>query len=312
MASASVLMSRLMSMMLMVIVGFAAVRLHVIESRESQTLSRLVIYILQPCLIFRSFQIQITSERMYGFAVSMIFGFVVYIFWIVGTMLVKKPLHLDSIDQCTLIYGNVGNLMLPLVNMMLGSEYVFYASSLQVAFNVFAWTHAQTAISGQRKISVKKMLLNSNMIAMIVGLLFCLLQIPIPEVIDTAMEGLAAMVGPASMLVIGIVIAGSDLRSVFTSRRAYLISFGRLVVMPFAVLVLLKVSGIFTWHPELLPILTVSFILTCAPPAATISQLSVLYNKRPFECSQYNVLSMIACVLTMPLMLALFERVFGL
>ena len=46
-----ILMSKLMAMMVMVIVGYAAVKLHVVESKDSVTLSRLTVYILQPCLI---------------------------------------------------------------------------------------------------------------------------------------------------------------------------------------------------------------------------------------------------------------------
>lgn len=311
MASTTVLMSRLASMMLMVIVGFVVVRLHVIKSSDSKVLSTLVVYILQPCLICRAFQIDITPERMYGFIASMIFGIVVYIVWILLATLAKKPFRLDSIDVCTLIYGNVGNLMLPLINMMLGNEYVFYASSLQIPFNLFVWTHAQTIISERRGINIRKILLNPNMIALFVGLLLCALQIRIPTVIDTAMEGLAGMVGPTSMLVVGIVIAGHDLKSVFTSKRAYFISLGRLVIMPAVALLILLASGIFTRSPELLPVLSVLFIAMCAPAAASVSQLAVLYDKKPFEASVYNVLSMIACVLTMPLMLALFQLIFG-
>ena len=58
-----VLMSKLMAMMVMVVVGYAAVKLHVVESKDSLTLSRLTVYILQPCLICRSVQIDLTPER---------------------------------------------------------------------------------------------------------------------------------------------------------------------------------------------------------------------------------------------------------
>ena len=41
-----ILMSKLAAMMLMVIVGFGAVKSRVIESNDSKTLSRLIVYIL--------------------------------------------------------------------------------------------------------------------------------------------------------------------------------------------------------------------------------------------------------------------------
>ena len=53
-----ILMSKLAAMMLMVIVGYGAVKFHVVESDDSKTLSRLIVYILQPCLICRAFPVR--------------------------------------------------------------------------------------------------------------------------------------------------------------------------------------------------------------------------------------------------------------
>ena len=311
MSTGLVLMSKLMAMMVMVAVGYAAVKLHVVESRDSRTLSRLTVYILQPCLICRSVQIDLTPERLNGFLCALILGIVTYIFWIVALGLLKKPLRLDAVDRCNLIYSNVGNLALPLINMILGSEYVFYASALQIPFNLLIWTHGNSIISGERHLHFRKIIFNPNIIALVTGILLVLLHIRLPDVIDTAMEGLGSMVGPSSMLVIGIVIAGSDLRGIITNRRAYAISLGRLIVMPVSLLLLILASGILTRHPELTPVFRVCFIALCTPPGATVSQLAVLYDKKAYESSVYSVLSMALCIVTMPLMLMAFQFVFG-
>ena len=278
MSTGLVLMSKLMAMMVMVAVGYAAVKLHVVESSDSRTLSRLTVYILQPCLICRSVQIDLTPERLNG---------------------------------CNLIYSNVGNLALPLINMILGSEYVFYASALQIPFNLLIWTHGNSIISGERHLHFRKIIFNPNIIALVTGILLVLLHIRLPDVIDTAMEGLGSMVGPSSMLVIGIVIAGSDLRGIITNKRAYAIALGRLIVMPVSLLLLILASGILRRHPELTPVFRVCFIALCTPPGATVSQLAVLYDKKAYESSVYSVLSMALCIVTMPLMLMAFQLLFG-
>ena len=311
MSTGLVLMSKLMAMMVMVAVGYAAVKLHVVESRDSRTLSRLTVYILQPCLICRSVQIDLTPERLNGFLCALILGIVTYVFWIAALGLLKKPLRLDAVDRCNLIYSNVGNLALPLINMILGSEYVFYASALQIPFNLLIWTHGNSIISGERHLHFRKIIFNPNIIALVTGILLVLLHIRLPDVIDTAMEGLGSMVGPSSMLVIGIVIAGSDLRRIITNKRAYAISLGRLIVMPVSLLLLILASGILTRHPELTPVFRVCFIALSTPPGATVSQLAVLYDKKAYESSVYSVLSMALCIVTMPLMLMVFQLLFG-
>jgi predicted permease len=113
------------------------------------------------------------------------------------------------------------------------------------------------------------------------------------------------------MLVIGIVITRSDLRKILTDQRAYAISLGRLIVMPASLLLLILASGILTRHPELKPVFQVCFIALCTPPGATVSQLAVLYDKKAYESSVYSVLSMALCIVTMPLMLMVFQFVFG-
>ena len=214
-------------------------------------------------------------------------------------------------DRCNLIYSNVGNLALPLINMILGSEYVFYASALQIPFNLLIWTHGNSIISGERHLHFRKIIFNPNIIALVTGVSLVLLHIRLPDVIDTAMEGLGSMVGPCSMLVIGIVITRSDLRKILTDRWAYAIALGRLIVMPTSLLLLILASGILTRHPELKPVFQVCFIALCTPPGATVSQLAVLYDKKAYESSVYSVLSMALCIVTMPLMLMAFQFVCG-
>ena len=310
MSTSLVLMSKLAAMMLMVIVGYGAVKFHAVQSGDSRILSRLIVYIMQPCLICRSFQIELTPERMTGFLCALGLGFGTYLLWIAALGILKKPLKLDAIDRCSMIYSNVGNLALPLINMLLGSEYVFYASALQVPFNLLIWTHGNSVISGEKRLHFKKIMLNPNMIALMAGLLLTALRIRLPDFLDTAMEGLGSMVGPCSMLVIGMVITTSNLSKVFINRRAYFVSFGRLLVMPASLLLLFLATGIFNSHPELVPVFQVCFIALSTPVASTVSQLAVLYNNKAYETSLYSLISMAFCVVTMPLMLAVFQMLF--
>ena len=157
MSTELVLMSKLMAMMVMVVVGYASVRFHVVEYKDSVVLSRLTVYLLQPCLICRSVQIDLTPERLNGFLCALTLGIMTYIFWIAALELLKKPLKLDAVDRCNLIYSNVGNLALPLINMILGSEYVFYASALQIPFNFLIWTHGNSIISGTKHLHFKRL-----------------------------------------------------------------------------------------------------------------------------------------------------------
>lgn len=295
------LASKLASMMLMVVVGFAIVRLGIMKVEDSKPISTLIVFVLTPCLIIRAFQIDLTPARLEGFFASVLFMAASYVVWILLAKLLKKPLKISPIDEATLVYTNVGNLTLPLVSMILGEEMVFYAGSLQLPFLLFIWTHGVMTIQGSRKIDFKKMLLNTNMIALYIGVALLALRIRIPEILDTTMEGFSSMVGPASMLVAGMVIAGRNLKTVFTFRRAYLIQIGRLLILPMLSTTLLYLSGILKAMPQLTPILMTVVIGLSAPAASTVSQLAVVYDKEPETANIYNVMGLMFCILTIPL-----------
>ena len=305
------LASKLASMMLIVVVGFVIVRVGLLKRSDSRPFSLLTVYVLQPCLIVSAFQIELTKDRLAGFLAVLVFSTLVYLVWVLAARLLRKPLHLDEIMETTLIYSNVGNLILPLVSLMFGQEMVFYASAIQLPFNLFIWTHGASIVRGEKHFNPARILLNPNLLAVIAGLLLMLLQIRIPDIPETAVSGLSSMVGPTSMLVIGMVIADSDLKSVFLLKKAYFVLLGRLIIFPLAAMGLLWASGFLRRYPQYVPMLQVAFMSLSAPPSSTISQLAVVHNKKPLEASIYNVMGTLFCILTIPLVIACYQALFA-
>lgn len=304
------LMKDIASMLLWIILGYVVVRTRLVRPEDSRVLSVLTVYVFCPCMIFGALQIELTKARLHGFLSVVGFAFVVYAVWILLTRLLKKPLHLDPVDSASLVYGNVGNLVIPLVGMTLGEEMMFYASAMQIPFNLFFWTHGISIMQEQPHVDWKKLLRNPNIFAVVLGLLFLAFQWHLPPVLDTTVSGLGRVVLPTSMMVIGMVLAGTSLKSVFANGKAYAIAAGRLVLFPLIALLVLFLSGVPARHPELVPVLMVPFLAQSAPAAANVAQLAVVFQQRPEEASIYNILSTALCILTMPAMLWLYQLLF--
>ena len=304
------LASKLASMMLYVLLGFIITRIGMVKVSDSKVLSSLVVWVLQPALIFSSFQLELTAERRNGFLAAVCFSLIVFVTWVILTFLIRRPLHLTPTEQATLIYSNCGNLVLPLVSMMLGNEFVFYGAATQVGFHLFMWTHGISLIRGERSFNLKMIYKNSNIIALIVAFIFLGFHIPVPEILDTSITGLGQMIGPTSMLVIGMALADADLKAIFSSGRAYFISFGRLVTYPMVIIALLYVTGFLKNFPQFAPALLVPIMSFSAPPASTVSQLAILYDKHPVEASTFNMMGTLLCILTMPFIIQLYQILF--
>ena len=310
MSTSFALISGLSSMLLMMFTGYFLVRIHLLRDKDSRVLSTIVVYILQPCLIFRALQVDLTPDRIHGFLLALLFATGVYVLWILLTLLLKKPLSLDPVDQATLVYGNVGNLMLPLVAMSLGEDMVFYASAIQIPFNFLFWSHGISTIRRQKSIHLLRVLKNSNILAMLVALLFLIFQIPVPEIISNTINSFANMVGPTSMIVIGMVIAGKELKYTFMQKKAYLIVAGRQLFFPAAAIAALYISGLASRFPANLPILQAIIMVLAAPPASNVSQVAVLYDENPLEAGIYNTIGTLLCILTIPVINLIFEVLF--
>ena len=121
-----VLLNKLISMSLMAVVGYVMVKVGTLKQEDSRVISLLLLFVIQPCMILRSLQIELTPDRLQGFLFATVASSLSMLFCILFAKLFQKVWDLDPVDRTSLTYANVGNLILPLISMSLGDEMVFY------------------------------------------------------------------------------------------------------------------------------------------------------------------------------------------
>lgn len=109
------------------------------------------------------------------------------------------------------------------------------------------------------------------------------------------------------MVIIGMVLAGVDLRAVVRLPGIWKVIALRLVGYPLAVLCLLKFSGIASLVPGGADILLISLLAACAPSGTMVTQLAQVYGGDSEYAGAVNVLSTLGCIVTMPLLVALYQ-----
>ena len=304
------LLENLLSMLLIAIIGYTVARKGLMSDKECAAFSRLVVNIFMPCMIMKAMQIELTEERIRGFVVLFVFALIVHAVWIILGRVLNRTIRLTAVEEATLIYSNAGNLIIPLVSALFGEEYVFYSCVFTIVQLVFMWTHGVSLIRESKSIEWKKILLNPNILSVAVGACLLVTKLPLPKPVTSAISSLGSMVGPCAMLIIGMTIAKQDLLSVFKMKRAYFVAVGRLVVFPALILVCLYLSGYLAKNPESLTLFQIAFLAVSAPPAATVSQLAVMYDRDAVNASIFNVMGVAGCVVTMPVMMYLLQILF--
>ncbi len=300
------LVHTILSLALMMLLGAVLVRCRVVKAEDSRMLSTLSLYLILPCVILSSFQIDVTDEVKDGLALAFIAAIVIHLGLILINFPLRAALHLDPVEQTSVLYSAAGNQTIPIVTAILGPEWVIYSSAFLCVQMVQFWSHGKSIICGERGIDLKKILSNINIIASLVGVVLFVTGLRFPPLIAETVSSIGGMIGPVSMLIAGMLIGGSDIGQLFRSGRLWLVTLFRLIVVPLPALVFLKYSGLAHLTPNGADILLITFLAVITPTASVVTQCAQVYGQNADYAGSINVLTTLLSVLTMPLMAALY------
>ena len=304
---AFLLFQQIAQLFLCIILGWLLIRLRLLRPEDSRVLSVVCLYLVTPCVIVSAFQIDRTPELLHSLALSLGTAIGIHVFLFAAVAMLRRPLRLTPVEQASVIYPNSGNLIIPLVTAILGRDWVIYASMFQLVQQFPIWTHCRILLSGERSLSLKKILLNVNILSVFAGVLLFSLNITIPSLIEGTMESIGAMIGPISMFVAGMLMGDQDLKAVLRIHSLWKVVFLRLIAMPLVILCILKYSGLASLAPDGASILLVSLLAACAPSASNVTQIAQVYGHEGDYASAINVISTLLCIVTMPLMVLLYQ-----
>ncbi|MDD0823236.1 AEC family transporter [Mannheimia sp. AT1] len=304
---AILLADTIVQLTLMVIFGYLVVKAKLLKSEQSYPISVVGLYVISPAMLITAFQVEYSKDILTGLYLAFIMALVLSSLLILLGWIFKKTLKLDNIEQATSVYSNSGNLIIPIVASLFGTEWVIYSTAFIVVQNVLFWSHLRLLICGKGNVPFKKMILNVNIIAIIVGMAMFLLQIKLPSTIAGTLSTLGHMLGPLAMLVAGMLIASIPFKEIISDKRIYLVSFLRLILMPLILLVIIKLCGFSTWVENGSIIAMISFLATTSPAAATATQMALVYGQNAKKASAIYGVTTLLCVFTMPMIIALYQ-----
>lgn len=302
------LMEQIAELFIMIFMGFAIVKAGIVKEEESKVLSKIVLYLVIPCVIVNAFQVDYTAQTVKGLMIAFVASVILQIILLIIVAVMGKVLSLNEVEVASVYYSNSGNLIVPIVTFILGKEWVLYGCVFMSVQLVFLWTHCKKIISRERSYDWKKIVLNINMISIAVGVVLFFTRIRMPEVIDNTIGAVGNMIGPASMIVTGMLFAGMNLKQIFVNKRVYFVSFLRMLIVPLIALVLIKGSRLANLSADAPKIMLIVFLAVITPSASTVTQMCQVYGNDSQYASAINVVTTLSAIITMPVMVLLFEN----
>jgi len=295
------LMEQIAELFLMILMGYIIVKTGLLKGEDSKVISKIVLYLVIPCVIINAFQVDYTSEKVKELLLVFAASVLLQVILLAAVWGAGKVLKLNEVEATSIYYSNSGNLIVPLVTFILGKEWVLYGCVFMSVQLVFLWTHGKNTISREGKWDWKKIVFNVNMISVFAGVVLFFTKIRLPEIVDQALSSVG------SMIVTGMLIVEMNLRNIFENVKVYFISFLRLVVIPVISLAILKISGLVNIHPDGKKLLLIVFLAVITPSASTITQMCQVYGNDSKYASAINVMTTLLSIITMPLMVLLYQ-----
>ncbi len=298
---AGLLFKQIIELFLIILVGFLLVKLGLLKESDSKILSTITLYAICPCVIIGSFQIEATPEVQKGLILSFVAAIVIHIVYITVTHILGKVFHLNNIEMANMIYTNSGNLIMPIVIAIFGKDWVVYTTPFIVIQTLVIWTHGRMLICEQKGFDLGAVFKNINIIAAGIGILLFALNIQLPTLLTESMDLMTNMIGPLSMLIAGMLIAGIDAKKYFKNPKFYLTIFFKMVFLPVLALITLKLINFESMVENGSTIFLITLFAACAPCAAAITQIAQVYDKDSEYASAFYFVTTLLCIITMPI-----------
>jgi len=287
-------LTQILIMFFIIIVGVASFKAKLIDKDTNKRLADIVLLLVNPIVIFVSYQREFDATLLKGLLISLVLGIATHVMGIVVSILFlhkKKEKSNIEIERFAVIYSNCGFIGIPLVNGVFGSEGVFYLTAYMTVFNLFVWTHGVITMTGKKDLkTVTKAFLSPSILATFTGFLFFVVRINLPQMIDS-LNYLGNMNTPLAMMVAGATIAQTDILKLLRKIKIYYISFLKLLFVPMIMLLIFNLFDI----PRV--VLLTSVLAASCPTAVTINLFSIRYGKNYLYASELFAMTTILSVI---------------
>ena len=306
MISFSVTFSNVLLMLLYLLPGFFLCKTKKVRPDHLSSISVVLLYICGFALYVNALSYLDPSPELFrNMGLFLLFSLAGEILLMLLILLVigkkrRKEFGLRMLSIAT-VMGNVGFFGMPVVRALFpdAPEAAVYSSMFNAALNIIAWTVCVFTLTGEKKhISLRAALLNPSMLAVFTGAVLCLLKARdwMPDILRTGFSTLGGMSTPLCMIILGVRLATMDFRALFTTRLAWLISAGKLLVFPlFCYLLVLPFP--------LDPVFKGSILILAGTPCASILlNLAEIHHNGQELAANCALLSTLLSVLTIPLL----------
>ena len=293
----------ILDLCLLMLTGFAAFRFKIIKKEGLNTMNGVLLNIALPATMLKSFQMDLLFEKKELLVSALGLSLLCQLLSIALPFILIRKGPDRNVERSAVAFSNNAFIAIPLLTSIYGDIGTFYASALNVISILFVFSVQPLMISGKFSAKdVARKTLNNKVIITLAAVALLIADIHLPRFIMTPVGYLGSLTTPLALLSIGAGIAQSEPSHMFNGRVVW-ISFLRLIVVP---LIICFIFRLFSQDPTVL----LCFYILASTPTGSLT---------PIYCEQEGIaadkasgiflLTTIACVVTIPFIVFLMERI---
>lgn len=288
----------LLTVILLVLVGIFLGWRKIFPVNISKVVSNLLLMVAMPAALFNSFPNVFDADLLFLFIKAVLFAVLVMTAAVLVARLLFSKRRLKEHfreHQFAFIFNNASFIGYPLVSATFGVTGLIPYAGLMSVFSFFLFTYGVHIF--EKKLtwrSIAQALLNPNIIAVSLGLIFFLFSISLPEFATTTIKHLANLTTPLSLLLIGALLSQADWKQLLTKKRLFVTCALQLLLVPTLVYLLLYIFN------APLIIRQVFVLIQALPTATSLALFAEKYNGNAMEASELVFISTVMSVVTLP------------
>ncbi|MEG1524405.1 MAG: AEC family transporter [Clostridia bacterium] len=220
--------------------GLLLGRCKILPENTGTSLAQLLLYIFMPAMSFLGFAQQFTLTKLSSYLLILTGSMVLMLISLVIGALTLRYFPGNETEKLTasysMIFSNFGYLGYPLVLASYGQEMLSKFMMFGLPFTILAYVYIlpQWMPRGNKQgiRELLKRVFNPMMIAILLGLIWGALGIPMPSLLKNVCQMASNCVSPCAMIITGLAISRVSLKQAFYEKHVLAISTTRLLLLP--------------------------------------------------------------------------------
>ncbi len=302
-----VILPKVMSFLILILIGIIAVKVKIATRENLSLLSGLLLKIVLPLLTIKLlYEQNVTFSDMFSFGGMLLGQLLLYLFLavlgIICSLLMKMEYPRSNTHRGCMVCDNFGFVVIPLINALFAGTYGTRYIPICFTFDAFIiWTLGLTLFTWTREgggSTSLKNICNPVLGSVLVGLAITSFSIPIPETVMSVISQVGDTSSSLGLIYMGCSLCFIEKVSAKNLRQIFVLALTKMLIAP---VIVYAVAIRFLPQTE-----SIILMLTAGAPTMTTSvMLTKQYGLDSDYAAEAVSVTTLACVATIPLLFLL-------